>query len=54
MFGISPMELAIIALIIMIIFGAGKLPKVIGELGKGIKTFKKEVVEPMEKEETDV
>ena len=43
MFGISPMELAIIALIVIIIFGAGKLPSVLGDLGKSFRIFKKEV-----------
>jgi sec-independent protein translocase protein TatA len=33
-------ELALIALIVMIIFGAGKLPNVLGDLGKGMKAFK--------------
>lgn len=43
-FGIT--ELALIAFIILIIFGAGKLPKVMGDLGKGIKSFKEGLKEP--------
>ena len=32
-------ELMIILLLVLILFGAGKLPKVMGDLGKGIKSF---------------
>jgi sec-independent protein translocase protein TatA len=38
--GISLTNLVIILLIILILFGAGKLPKVMGDLGKGLKNFK--------------
>lgn len=41
MFGIGTTELIIILVIIMIIFGAGKLPEIGGGLGKAIKGFKK-------------
>ena len=34
-------ELIIILVIILIIFGAGKLPEIGGGIGKGIKNFKK-------------
>lgn len=37
---IGPWELAIILLIVIIIFGAGKLPEIGGALGRGIKEFK--------------
>jgi sec-independent protein translocase protein TatA len=33
-------EILVILLVILIVFGAGKLPKVMGDLGKGIKSFK--------------
>ena len=33
-------ELAIIVVIILIVFGAGKLPEVGGALGKGLKAFR--------------
>ena len=33
-------ELILILTIILLIFGAGKLPKVMGEVGKGIKNLK--------------
>lgn len=41
MFGIGMPELIIILIIILIIFGAGKLPEIGEGLGKGIKSFKK-------------
>ncbi len=37
----GPMELGIILLIILIIFGAGKLPQVAGSIGKGIREFRR-------------
>lgn len=45
MFGIGMPELLIILVIILIIFGAGKLPEIGGAIGKGIKNFKKSVTD---------
>lgn len=33
-------QILIILLIVLVIFGAGKLPKVMGDLGKGLRAFK--------------
>ncbi len=33
-------ELALIVLIVLVIFGAGKLPNVLGDLGRGMRAFK--------------
>jgi sec-independent protein translocase protein TatA len=41
MFGIGTQELIIILVIIMIIFGAGKLPQIGEGLGRAIKNFKR-------------
>ncbi len=41
MFNIGPWELIIILVIILIIFGPGKLPDIGKALGKGLKEFKK-------------
>jgi len=43
MFGLGIPELLIILVIIMIIFGAGKLPQIGSAFGKGINNFKKSV-----------
>jgi sec-independent protein translocase protein TatA len=37
----GPWELIIIFLIIMLIFGAKRIPEIMGGVGKGIRTFKK-------------
>jgi len=48
MFGIGMPELLVILVIILIIFGAGKLPEIGSALGRGIKNFKKATREPNE------
>ena len=40
MFGLGHWEILLILVIVLIVFAAGKLPKVAGELAKGIKSFK--------------
>jgi sec-independent protein translocase protein TatA len=34
-------ELLLILVIVFVLFGAGKLPQVMGDIGKGIKSLKK-------------
>lgn len=48
MFGIGMPELVIILIIILIIFGAGKLPEIGSGIGKGIKNFKRATQKPEE------
>ncbi len=38
---LGPMEIGLILVIILIVFGVGKLPQVGGALGKSIKEFRK-------------
>lgn len=40
MFGIGVTELIIILVIILIVFGVGKLPEIGGGMGKAIRNFK--------------
>ena len=40
MFGMGTQELLIILVLVMIIFGAGKLPQVGKSLGQGLRNFK--------------
>jgi sec-independent protein translocase protein TatA len=42
-FGLGPMELVIILLVLVMLFGATRLADLGGSLGKGIKEFRKEV-----------
>jgi sec-independent protein translocase protein TatA len=54
MFGLGTTELIIILVLVLIIFGAGKLPSVGGALGKGLRNFKEGVKEGNEeKQEKD-
>ena len=48
MFGIGFPELIIILVIVLIIFGANKLPEIGAGMGKAIKNFKKATTEPDE------
>ena len=41
--GLGPTELIIVLVIILVVFGAGKLPDIATGLGKGIRDFKKGV-----------
>ncbi len=51
MFGIGMTEMIIILVIVLVIFGANKLPEIGAGMGKAIKNFKKATTEP---EEIDV
>lgn len=57
-FGLAgPWEWIIVLVVVLIFFGAGKLPQVLGQMGKGVKAFKegmneKDVIEGMLSENT--
>lgn len=40
-FRLGPMELIIILVIVMVIFGVGRLPEIGGAMGKAIREFRK-------------
>lgn len=44
--GLNVWEILVILVIILVIFGAGKLPKVMGDLGRGIRSFKSGMSDP--------
>ncbi len=52
-FRVGPTELIIILVIVMLIFGVGRLPEIGGALGKSIRSFKKSVTTD-EEEVSDV
>jgi sec-independent protein translocase protein TatA len=52
MFGLGHWELLIILVLVMIIFGAGKLPQIGAGLGQSIRNFKKGIAE-VEKEKPE-
>jgi sec-independent protein translocase protein TatA len=41
-FNLGGPELVFVLVIVLIVFGAGKLPDVLGQLGKGVRTFRDE------------
>lgn len=47
MAGLGWQELVIVLVIIMIIFGAGKLPEIAKSLGQGVKEFREEASTPV-------
>ena len=38
--GLSFWHIVVVLLVVLIVFGAGKLPQVMGDLAKGVKAFK--------------
>ena len=51
--GLGTSELIIVLLMILIIFGVGKLPEIGSGLGKGIRNFKKNISGNEEKNDED-
>ena len=40
MFELSPLKLILVAFVILVLFGKGKVAGMMGEFGKGVKNFK--------------
>ena len=51
--GLSIQELAIILLILIVLFGARRIPEIMRGLGQGVSSFKKGIRESDEPEEGD-
>jgi sec-independent protein translocase protein TatA len=51
---LGPWEIALILVIILIVFGVGKLPQVGSAIGKGLRSFKKAQSGEDEEEEEEV
>ncbi len=52
-FGLGPTELILILVVVMLLFGVGKLPEVGAGLGRGIREFKESISGGSEKKEED-
>ena len=48
MFGMGIGELIVVLVIVLVVFGAGRLPEVMGSMGKGVQAFKRGLREPPE------
>jgi sec-independent protein translocase protein TatA len=56
MFGLGTPEIILIAIVILVLFGAKKIPELMQGLGKGVKEFKKassEIKEDLHSTEDD-
>ena len=51
--GVGPIELVIVLVIIMTVFGVGRLPEVGGAMGKAIREFRSSVTGKTDAEEKD-
>lgn len=48
----SPTHIVVLLVVIILVFGAKKLPEIAGSVGKSMKVFKKEIKELREDEDT--
>ncbi len=49
--GLSVGQILIVLVVVLVLFGAGKLPKVMGDLGKGMRNFKSGIKGELDDEE---
>jgi sec-independent protein translocase protein TatA len=45
----GPLELTLILVIVVMLFGVGKLPEVFGSVGKGVREFRKNAQDGLDK-----
>ena len=48
MFGVGPLELVVVLLILLMVFGAKRLPEMGRQLGSGMREFKEGIVNPVD------
>ncbi len=53
MFRLGPLELVIILVIVVLLFGVGRIGKIAGELGSGIRAFRDGLQGDKEKKEEE-
>lgn len=53
MFRLGPLELTIILVIVILLFGVGRIGKIAGELGQGIRSFREGLGGDKEKKEEE-
>ena len=49
MFGLSPAHLIFFAIVVLILFGRGRISEFMGDFGKGIKSFKQGMADETDK-----
>ena len=47
-------QLLIVLVIVLLLFGRGKIPQLMGDMAKGIKSFKRGMTEEDKKEDTNI
>ena len=47
-------QLLIVLVIVLLLFGRGKIPQLMGDMAKGIKSFKRGMTEEEKKEDTNI
>ncbi|MEM1196181.1 MAG: Sec-independent protein translocase subunit TatA [Pseudomonadota bacterium] len=50
--GLSVWQIAIIAVVVLVLFGRGRISEMMGDFGKGISSFKKGMAEDVEETPT--
>lgn len=53
MFRLGPLELTIILVIVILLFGVGRIGKIAGEIGQGIRSFREGLSGDKEKEKEE-
>jgi sec-independent protein translocase protein TatA len=48
---IGPLGMIIILIVVLLLFGRGKIPQLMGDVAKGIKSFKKGMKEDLDEQE---